>query len=242
MDSGMKHSAMSIRCKRLLVSVLTTFTLSGMTGAEPAHQTELLSFESKSVEVTLEVGKQTADITFQFRNASQATVEIASLQAACSCIEAKLKDGLKIYKPGEKGEITAQFSVGNLIGTIEKQVLVKLAGASKDTLPIILKTNITIPELIEITPRTLIWKAGAAPTRQIQRIRVMGKEPIHITSVVTTDKQFVSELKTIREGWEYEIAVTPQETSEASFAIIKISSDSKISRYRSVNAFAMIKG
>lgn len=225
-----------------IYAALSALVLSDLTGAAQANKlAEPLVFESKTIEITLESGKQTADITFLFTNTSQKSVEIAALQAACSCLEAKLKDDKKIYQSGEKGEVTARFNVGSLMGTIEKQVIVKLAGEQPGAVPIILNAKITIPELLEITPRTLNWKLGAEPSTQIQRIRVTHNEPIHITGVVTTNNQFATELKTIRDGWEYEVAVTPGKTSEPGFAIIKITSDSKISRYRMVNAFALVK-
>jgi hypothetical protein len=225
--------------------LIAACALLGPAAAEPAAHappvTEALTFDSKMIELTLESGKQTADITYRFRNSSSKSVEIAALQAACSCLESKLKDDKKTYLPGEQGEVTARFNVGNLMGTLDKQVVVKLAGDTQGAAAIILNARITIPELLHITPRTLNWKMGAEAATQSQRIRVTHSEPIHITSVVSTNNQFTPQLKTIRDGWEYEVSVTPQKATEAGFAILKISSDSKLTRYRQIHAFAMIK-
>lgn len=222
-------------------AALSAFALSGLAGAEQAAQAiEPLAFESKTVEVTLEPGKQTAEISFLFENTSQKAVEIAALQAACSCLDAKLKDDKKTYQPGDKGQVTARFNVGNLMGTMEKNVIVKLVGEQPGAASIILSAKIKIPELIDITPRTLNWKLGVEPATQTQRILVTHNEPIHITGVVTTNNHFVTVLKTIRDGWEYEVTVTPEKTTEPGMAIIKITSDSKISRYRQINAFALM--
>jgi len=66
-------------------------------------------------------------------------------------------------------------------------------------------------------------------------------KPIHVTKVVCTNNHFSHELKTVRDGLEYELVVTPNETSEASFGILKIYTDSKASRYSLIQAFANVR-
>jgi hypothetical protein len=155
-------------------------------------------------------------------------------------MNASLKGGVMAYKPGTAGEVTARFNVGNLRGTVDKQLLVRFKGDPSSKPPLVLNTKIIIPELLEITPRTLNWNAGDPPAPKTYRIRVTHKEPIKITSVVTTNNQFSPELKTVRDGWEYEITLTPKATTETSFGIIKITTNCAIERYRNMSAFALI--
>lgn len=235
-------SKLSTHSRGMVAGLLTISILCGLSEAQDTSKVSYsLAFESKNLELTLKPGEENADITFRFKNSSSKRVEIDSLQVACSCLGVNLKGDKKVYDPGENGEIIARFSVGNLMGTMEKHVIVKLARESPGSEPIILTTKITIPELIEITPRTLNWKQGVSPTPQVQKILIHHNEPIHITSVVSTSSQFPVQLKTIRDGWEYEVSVTPEKTNEPGMAIIKITSDSKISRYRQINAFALVK-
>ena len=200
-----------------------------------------LAFERKNVELTLETGAQMAEIKFPFANKSDKTVEVESLNSACSCINGSLKDGLMTYKPGSTGEVIARFNVGNLSGTVDKQLLVRFKGDPSSKPSLVLNAKVTIPEVLEITPRTLNWNAGDPPTPKSYRIRVTHKEPIQITSVVATNDHFRSELKAVRDGWEYEITITPKATSETAFGIIKINTNCSIARYRIASAFALVR-
>jgi hypothetical protein len=200
-----------------------------------------LAFENRTVEVTLEPGSETTEISFPFRNNTSEPIEIARHASPCGCISASFKDGKKTYLPGEKGNLEAVFKVGSFSGTLSKQVIVWQKGDSETAPSIVLTAKITIPELLPITPRTLNWATDGAPTPASYRITVNHKEPIRVTGVVVTNSNFRTELKTVTDGREYELVVTPLDTSETSFGIVKITSDSDISRYRLTQAFAYVR-
>lgn len=209
-----------------LLSILFLASASSLLWA--STDTATLQFEENIINVTLEPGIQQSDIIFHFQNKSNKPVEIDRQEAPCSCIKSKFTNDKKVYQPTEKGELVVTISVANLFGTVQKQVVIWLKGDSTDKPSIVLTANITVPELLTIEPRTLNWGIDEAPIAKTYKITTHYKLPIHITDVVTTNNQFKPELKTIREGLEYEVTVTPTATSATSFGIIKITSDCEI--------------
>lgn len=201
-----------------------------------------LTFEKPTVDATVEPEAASTSIAFPFENKSGETIEIIKHASPCGCISTGFKDDRLVYPPGSKGELTAVFRVGNFHGTVQKKIMVWMKdGPEGNRPPVNLTANITIPELITVTPRTLNWKTGESKAPKSYKIAVGHDKPIHITSLACTNNNFETELKTLRDGMEYELTVTPRDLSEASFGIIKIFTDSKVSRYRLVQVFANIR-
>lgn len=200
-----------------------------------------LKFENTSAEITVKPGVDNAQVVFSFQNTGDEKIEIADYQTGCGCLKAKLKDDKTIYEPGEKGEVIGDFDLRNLFGQVDKSIVLHLKDDEKGKPSFVLTTKITIPELLKVEPRTLNWTAGEEATPKSYKITVNQEEPLKITDVVTTNNIFIHELKTIKEGKEYEIIVTPTNVSETHFGIIKITSDSDLQRFRRISAFANIK-
>jgi hypothetical protein len=234
----MNPTAMTSRSNmsRLLLPIIMLCLPAGLVLAEPPS----LSFASKTVKITLKPGESSTQITFPFENRTGKTIEIERQAAPCGCIKAGFKDDKKAYAPGEKGEITAIFKVGNFQGTVRKNVVVWQKGDEATQPSIVLTAEIEIPELVSITPKSLNWKAGEENDAKTCRITFHEGETIHVTGVVTTNNHFFPQLKTITEGKEYEITITPKDTSEAGFGILKITTDSQNSRYRRLQGFVTI--
>jgi hypothetical protein len=67
------------------------------------------------------------------------------------------------------------------------------------------------------------------------------KEPIHVTQVSSSSESFKHELKTIKEGKEYEIEITPGNISTPGLAVLRIETDCEITRHRIQQAFAVVR-
>lgn len=200
-----------------------------------------LNFETKKIETTLEPDAKTKSIAYRFENKTEEAIEIAEIATQCTCISVKFKDDKKIYKPGEKGEVVADFEVGDLSGTVEKEVVVWLKGDPRDKPSIILTAAFTIPELVAVTPRTLTWEMGGPATPKSYNITVTHAKPVHLTGVTCNDANFGHELKTIRDGWEYELIVRPAQASQTSFGIFNITTDCDVARFARITAFAVVR-
>ena len=172
---------------------------------------------------------------------SEETSEITKHAAPCACIGATFKDGKKIYAPGETGELSATFKLGNFFGVTEKQILLWQRGDAKNKPSILLTCKVTIPELFTITPRTLSWNLNSEAAEQICTLTVNHKEPIHVTDSMVTNGNFEFKVETIRDGWEYKLTVKPKKTNTPTFGILRVSTDSTNSRYKRGQAFVYIR-
>lgn len=220
--------------RHILIRLLPFFVpLAGANGAA-------LAFENKSVEVAAKPGTEQVTLVFPFENKSGETIEIVRHASPCGCIKAEIKDGKMTYAPGDKGEVTAIFKIGNLQGTVRKNVVIWQRGDKATEPSITLTAVIEIPERVAITPKSLNWKAGGENGAKTFTIRVNEGETIHVTGVVTTNNHFAPQLKTITDGKVYEITITPVDTREAGFAILKITTDSQNPRYNRLQGFATI--
>lgn len=220
--------------RHILIRLLPFFVpLAGANGAA-------LAFENKSVEVAAKPGTEQVTLVFPFENKSGETIEIERQASPCGCIKAEIKDGKMTYAPGDKGEVTAIFKIGNLQGTVRKNVVIWQRGDKATEPSITLTAVIEIPERVAITPKSLNWKAGGENGAKTFTIRVNEGETIHVTGVVTTNNHFAPQLKTITDGKVYEITITPVDTREAGFAILKITTDSQNPRYNRLQGFATI--
>ena len=64
--------------------------------------------------------------------------------------------------PGEKGEITATFNIGDRVGQQIKTVSVETDDPAHPLTTLTLKTNIT--QVLELTPNFVFWQTGEEPT------------------------------------------------------------------------------
>jgi hypothetical protein len=208
--------------------------------ANSSHAAKL-SFDKTTIAVTLDPEADRTTIRFPFSNTSDQTIEIADHSASCSCLIASFEGGKTVYAPGDKGTVIAIFERGNMVGTVSKNVMIWKKGDAEDAPSISLTVDITIPEIVSITPRTLKWKTGGAAEPKTYAITISGESPLQITRVTSTNSIFSCELKTVRDGWEYELIVTPEDTGASALGIFNLTTDSRIPRFTRITAFAAIR-
>jgi hypothetical protein len=219
----------------LLVFLFTPAAMAGFT------------FVQTRVEVTVKPDDKMVSIPFVFENKTKKALKIARYDSACSCISARVTEplGKMVYQPGEKGKIVVDFRLGSFSGKQEKTLLLWTTDDPDDKPSSILTSAITIPVLFEIKPSTLFWDlqkdAPSQPVSKTFTIKVHGEHPIRILKHSTTNTNFPHTLKTIRDGWEYEITVTPKNLTSPGMGMIKLTTDSPISRYQRQQAFVCIK-
>lgn len=199
-----------------------------------------LVFEESLKELTVTPDITTATVDFPFTVGPKGA-EILEFDAPCTCLEAKISDnGKLVWKPGEKGTVQGVFSMGSLKGKVDKMIVLRM---KSPTAPIMkLTLRLTIPEVLEITPGpTIFWDQGGKATTQTFKIKVNNDEPVRILETSGTNENFAFELKTIREGWEYELQVTPQSMVNRAFGLIRIRTDSKYAKHQRYQCFVVIR-
>jgi hypothetical protein len=200
-----------------------------------------LVFEETLIELHLPPDEDKASADFSFKVAGDREVEIAEYDAPCACLEAKISDnGKLLWKPGETGTVQGLFSMGNLTGTFDKVIALRMKG--EVTPSVKLTVRLHIPEFFKITPeKFLFWELGGTPAPQTFKIKVANDEPLKIVDVSGTNDQFGIELKTVKDGWEYEIVVTPKTLDERAFGLIRIRTDSKYAKHQRYQCFAVVR-
>ncbi|MFK7909256.1 MAG: DUF1573 domain-containing protein, partial [Akkermansiaceae bacterium] len=170
------------------------------------------TFIKNKVAVTAAPDATKVTVPYQFENKTDRTLTIAKYDSACSCLSAKVKGSKLVYKPGEKGEIRVQFAIGTFSGTVEKTVLLWTTEDPDDKPSTVMTVELTIPVLFEVAPMTLLWEQNEKAKAKTIKLKVNNDKPIRILEHSGSNKDFPYELKTIREGWEYELIVTPTST------------------------------
>lgn len=206
-----------------------------------------LKFESRQQSVTLKPDQVKMEILFPFTNAGEDDVVIKRYDAPCTCMSAQLKgghrqgDGSILFKSGEKGVIKGLFELGNLKGTIDKQIVIWTNGDAEDTPSIVLTTQITIPELIKASPAALSWELGGEAKTQEMIITVSGEKPIQITKHECSNPAIAYVVETRRPGFEYCVKITPKTTNEILFASLRFTTNSDNPRFQLLQTFLTIK-
>lgn len=200
-----------------------------------------LTFSEVTKDVRAAPDARTVTADFSFENKSGEDVTISRYEASCSCMSVQVQGGKLQYAPGEKGVIRALFDMGNFSGSVDKAVQVWLEGDSESKPSIRLVTNVTIPVLVEVEPKTLRWDLGAKAEPRTLEVRMNHSEPIHVKSVSCSNPNFKLELKTVEDGKHYELEVTPLNTSSQGLGVIHIETDCPVSRQASQRAFTVIR-
>ena len=174
---------------------------------------------------------------FTFSNVGNQPVTVTSVKSTCDCTTTRLDK--KTYLPGEKGEIIANFKIGNRIGLQQKNIFVQTDDPSDPVSQLTLR--VFIPELVKITPGFVFWKIGEDKTVKTITLKVAHDSPIKIIGVSSTNERLFPQLKTIKAGEEYVVTVTPSDTTEPAKATLRIESDFPKDKPRAFSAYAYIK-
>lgn len=207
----------------------------------PPQNNKGLTFTKNRIEVTSKPDAKTITVPYTFENKTKRVITIARYDSACSCLSAKVKGGKLVYKPGEKGEMKVDFELGSFSGLVEKTVLLWTTDDGEQRPSSVLTVALTIPVLFEVTPKTVFWEQNGSKEPKSFKLKVDNAKPIRILNHSGTNANFAYELKVIRDGWEYELVVTPKDVSLPAFGMIKLVTDSSIARYQRQMAFVCVR-
>src|SRR4026208_519994 len=118
-----------------------------------------LKWEQTSVELHPAPADKQAIGHFKYENTGKTPVHFKSVHASCGCTTAQSQK--EEVPPGEKGEITATFNIGDGTGTQVKTVTVETDEATNQKTVLTLKAE--IPQQLEISPTFVFWKQGEKP-------------------------------------------------------------------------------
>lgn len=198
-----------------------------------AQAQSALRWDNKIIELQPGPTEKTARADFNFTNAGQQPVTIDRVRSSCGCTTASLDK--KTYQPGEKGHITAVFTIGSRKGTQAKSISVNVRGENPATL-LTLVTHLGEP--IKLEPSLVFWRSGEAP--HAKTISVKLPSGIRLTRVVSSDSNFATKLEPV--GENYRITITPGGTAQKATAVLNIQGLTRSNEPRTFQAYAQVKG
>ena len=176
-----------------------------------------LKWEETAVELHPAPNDKEAVGHFKYQNTGSKPVRFKSVHTSCGCTAAQSQK--EEVPPGEKGEITATFKIGDRTGTQVKTVTVQTDDPANVTTVLTLKA--VIPQELEINPTFVFWGKGEAPNAKtivvhagkdfsVKQLKVASSTPDFQTKVEQTGKD------------QFKIDVQPRETDRIIAATLTI--------------------
>ena len=180
-----------------------------------------LKWEQTTIELKPAITDKAAVGHFKYKNTGDKPIKFKSVKASCGCTTAQTqKDEVG---PGEAGEITATFNIGDRVGEQVKMVTVETDDSAHPVTQLTLKTN--IPQLLEIVPNFVFWQTGEEPSPKVVIARAGKDAPIKNLEVVSTNPQmFEAKVEKGAHG-EFKINIIPKATKVPAYATVSVKTD-----------------
>jgi len=146
---------------------------------------------------------------FVFTNTGNALLEITDVHPGCGCTTAGTWD--KSVDPGKTGKIPLQFNSSGFGGMVSKSATVTCNDPAHPSLT--LEMTGTIWKPVDVSPSMVIFNVSSdGQTNESKRIHIVNntEQPITISDLECTNKEFKVALKPITPGKEFDIEVTSQ--------------------------------
>lgn len=186
-------------------TLLRSCLLVGLTFANlpKAHSADL-NFETKEHFVRMTAGQSTFTVVYPFTNNAATRVFVVGIEASCGCTN--VNTDTEFYEPGQAGEVQATFKVGNLEGTLARDIKLRTNGLKAEEYNLRLKVE--IPSLVTVDPKYLTW-SGDEPLAA-KTITVKCAPEIQIASLELSEAQGFFTWAATRHGNEWTLVITPR--------------------------------
>ena len=176
-----------------------------------------LKWEQTTVELHPAITDKEAVGHFKYQNTGSKPVRFQSVHTSCGCTAAQTqKDEVP---PGEKGEITATFKIGDRTGTQVKTVTVDTDDPVNATTVLTLKA--VIPQELEINPSFVFWRQGEARKPKTIVVRAGKGFSVKQLKVASSSPDFEMKIAQTGKG-QFKIDVQPHDTSRDMAATLTI--------------------
>lgn len=203
---------MNLKMKAALAALM----LSGLATAQAQ-----LAWDKTEVELRPKVGEKEAVAQFRYQNKGDKPIRITNVKSSCGCTVPALKKN--DVAPGESGEITATFNIGNRTGTQVKTVHVQTDDAAQPGVTLVLKA--VIPEELQVQPAFVYWQSGEPVKPKTITVRAGKDVPVTTVAVTSSNPEFTTKVEKGSAAGEFLIHVQPQDTSRAVSSTLTIKPD-----------------
>src|SRR5437762_8370957 len=176
-----------------------------------------LKWEQTTIELRPTPADKQAIGHFKYQNMGDKSVHFKSVRTSCGCTAAQTqKDEVP---PGDKGEITATFNIGDRTGTQVKTVTVETDEATNQKTVLTLKAE--IPQQLEITPNFVFWKQGDKADAKTINVKVGKDFTVKHIKVTSSTPDFQTKVEEAGKG-QFKIDVKPQDTNKIVASMLTI--------------------
>ena len=183
----------------------------------------MAAFKSTTQVVPLKFGQEQATVVFETSGEG-----IETAKPHCDCTQVQIK----------AGKLTAVVDTRTFDRDVEKTI----AAETKDGQETTLRMQFRVPQAMQLSARSLVWKRGAAPTPQVLRITLPQGSPItHIADAALSGDAFDYTPKVIKRGKEYSVTIAPRSTAKAALNRLVLTTDSTDPRYHRQIIYLQVK-
>jgi hypothetical protein len=177
-----------------------------------------LKFEQTQVELHPGIADKETVGHFKYQNTGDKPIHFRSVHASCGCTTAQTQKD--VVQPGEKGEITATFKIGDRTGTQIKTVTVDTDDPVHATTVLTLKA--VLPEMLQIQPALIAWNVGETAAPKTITVKPSKDFPIKQLNVNSPSPEFTANVERDSNSGEFKIAVTPKATTHPAATALTI--------------------
>ena len=176
-----------------------------------------LKFDKTEIELHPKPDEKQAIGHFTYENTGKQAVHLKSVKASCGCTTTQSQK--EEVPPGDKGEITATFNIGDRTGTQVKTVTVETDDPAKPSTVLTLRT--IIPQLLEVTPTFVFWKQGEKADPKAITVKVGKEFTVSHIKVTSSSPDYQTKVEETGKG-EFKIDVQPKETNSITASTLTI--------------------
>lgn len=180
-----------------------------------------LVWDKMELELQPALGAPNAVGVFKYENKGDKPVHFKAVKPSCGCTTAALPSN--DVAPGEKGEITATFNIGDRTGLQTKTITVETDDAQSPTTILTLKANIA--QLLDLQPAFVFWKAGEEAKPKIIMAKAGKGVTIKNVEVTSSSADFTAKVEPGPGAGEFKINVQPKDTARQLNATLTIKPD-----------------
>ncbi len=175
---------------------------------------------------------------FKYQNTGQTPVRFKSVKTSCGCTAAQSQK--EEVKPGEKGEVTATFKIGDRTGTQIKTVTVETDQVPNA--PTILTLKAVLPEMMTLVPTFVYWTANEEAKPKTIMAKAGKNFAAKNLTVTSSSADFLTKVEPSDKAGEWKINIQPKQTARAMATSLTIRPDFPKDAPRTFYANASVTG
>lgn len=180
-----------------------------------------LVWEKTELELNPALGAPNAIGVFKYENKGDTPVHFKAVRPSCGCTTAALPKN--DVAPGEKGEITATFNIGDRTGMQLKTITVETDDPQHPQTVLTLKANIA--QLLELQPAFVFWQAGEEAKAKTILAKAGKGVTLKNVEVTSSSGDFTAKVEPGSGVGEFKINVQPKDTAKPLNATLTVKPD-----------------